>query len=151
MHLPINISDLIAAIAMLADTIGEGFAALAMGFAALPTGLGFILAGLLVFGLNSVAVLSFQVESLTVVSRIAARDWRKMCLITLLAGLLGALMGFCGAFGAIARFIEGPILSGMMVCVGIILCFVAVDMFRENRVVGGTSIALSLVTYLAPC
>jgi AGZA family xanthine/uracil permease-like MFS transporter len=148
MHLPINFSDLIAAVAMLADTFGEGLVALSMGFAALPTGLGYLLGALLVFGLGSVAVISFQVESLTVVSRIAARDWHKMCYITLLAGIIGAILGIYGAFGAIASFIEGPIISGMMVGVGIILSFVAVDLFRENRLIGGVSIALALIAYL---
>jgi hypothetical protein len=45
---------------------------------------------LLVF--RSVVPVSFEVESLTVVSRLAEKDWKRMAQIFLVAGILGALI-----------------------------------------------------------
>ena len=139
--------DFLAAFVTLFDAIGEGLVALALGFASAPTGIGFLVGAILVVALKSVVPVSFEVESLTVVSRLADRDWKTMAYIILLAGLTGALLGGLGIFGRIVSFIEGPILSGMMTGVGVILTFVAIDSCRKNKIIGGVSVVVALLVF----
>jgi adenine/guanine/hypoxanthine permease len=141
--------DIFAALATLADAIGEGFVALTLGFAAKPAGLGFLIGAILALAFGSIVPVSFEVESLTIVSRLANRDWKKMAYMVLIAGILGTILGFAGVYGMIVKFIEGTILSGMLAGVGIILSFVAIELFKENKFVGGTSIVFALVTFWA--
>jgi AGZA family xanthine/uracil permease-like MFS transporter len=143
----ISIEDFIAAIATLADAIGEGFVALTLGFASVPTGIGFLVGAALVLLFRSVVPVSFEVESLTVVSRLTDRDWKKMAQVVLLAGIAGAVLGLLGAYTIIVDFIDGPILSGMMTGVGLILSFVAYETFKENKIIGGVSIVVALATF----
>jgi AGZA family xanthine/uracil permease-like MFS transporter len=141
-------ADVTAALATLADAIGEGFVALTLGFAAKPAGVGFLLGAVLLLSGFGVVPVSFEVESLTVVSRMANRDWKKMSYIIILAGLLGLVLGIAGAFNPIVDFIVGPILSGLLVGVGVILSFVAIELFREHKIVGGVAIAGAVISYL---
>ncbi|NTW05036.1 MAG: NCS2 family permease [Peptococcaceae bacterium] len=143
----LNLPDIVAALATIADVIGEGFVALTLGFAVKATGLGFLVGAVLLLALKSVVPISFEVESLTVVSRLAKRDWEKMCQIILTAGILGAILGMTGVYTNIVGFIEGPILAGMMTGVGVILSFVAFDIFKENKIIGGVSIGSALLTF----
>jgi len=145
----LTLPDMFASFATLADGIGEGFVALALGFAAKPTGIGFLVGAVLAFTLKSVVPVSFEVESLTIVSKIGKRDWKTMSYIILLAGILGAILGAVGVYGNIVAFIDGPILSGMLTGVGIILSYVAIDLYKENKIIGATSIVFALGTFFA--
>lgn len=139
--------DILAALATVADAVGEGFVALTLGFAVKATGLGFLVGAVMVLLLRSVVPVSFEVESLTIVSRLAKRDWKTMCHIILTAGILGAILGMTGIYSNLVSFIEGPILFGMMTGVGVILSFVAIDLFKEDKIVGGVSIGAALLTF----
>ena len=143
-----ELTDILAAVVTLFDAIGEGLVALALGFASAPTGVGFLVGALLVIAFKSVVPVSFEVESLTVVSRLGNKDWATMCYIVLIAGLIGALLGVVGLFGHIVSFIEGPILSGMMSGVGLILLFVAIDTCKDNKIIGLVSITVAVATFL---
>lgn len=145
----LNFADIIAAVATLADAIGEGFVALTLGFAAKPAGLGFLVGAIFAFALGSVVPVSFEVESLTVISKMGKRDWKKMAYMVLLAGIIGAILGMTGLYTHLVGFIEGPIMSGMMTGVGIILSFVAIDFYKENKIIGGVSIVFAFVTFFA--
>jgi adenine/guanine/hypoxanthine permease len=141
-------ADVTAAFATLADAIGEGFVALTLGFAAKPAGVGFLVGAVLMLSLGHVTPVSFEVESLTVVSRMANREWKTMAYIIVIAGVIGAILGIAGVYSPIVDFIVGPILSGLLVGVGIILSFVAIELFRENKIVGGVAIAGAIVSYM---
>ncbi len=143
----LDFADILASLATIADVIGEGFVALTLGFAVKATGLGFLVGALLVLLLRSVVPISFEVESLTIVSRLANREWKIMCQIVLTAGILGAILGITGIYSNIVSFIEGPILFGMMTGVGVILSFVAIDLFKEDKIVGGVSIGSAIITF----
>ncbi len=145
----LSLPDLIAVFGTLADAIGESFVALALGFAATPTGIGFLLGAVLVLIFGSVVPVSFQVESLTVVSKLGERKWEKMCQIVLTAGIIGAVLGIIGAYSHLYTFIEGPILFGMMTGAGLILSFVAIELVRENKLVGGASVLTAFVVFFA--
>jgi AGZA family xanthine/uracil permease-like MFS transporter len=140
--------DIVGALVQLADGIGEGFVALTLGFAAAPAGIGFLVGGILILGLGSIVPASFEVESLTVVSRLANRDWLKMCYIVFVAGIIGFVLGLAGLYEQIVDFIDGTVLAGMLTGVGVILCLVAYDLFKSDMIIGGVSVIAAVTSYL---
>jgi AGZA family xanthine/uracil permease-like MFS transporter len=141
--------DFAGALSMLADVIGEGLVGISLGWAAKPTGIGFIVGLIFLIGFRSLAPVSFEVESLTIVSRIAKRAWHVMIYAVILAGIIGAILGALGAYSAIVEFIGPAIQYGMMTGVGIILAIVAVDLIKENRLIGIISAASAFLVYFA--
>jgi AGZA family xanthine/uracil permease-like MFS transporter len=141
--------DIAGSLSMLADVIGEGLVGISLGWAAKPTGIGFIVGLIFLLGFRSLAPVSFEVESLTIVSRIAKRNWHIMIYAVILAGIIGAILGAVGAYSAIVEFIGPAIQYGMMTGVGIILAIVAVDLIKENRLIGIISTASAFLVYFA--
>jgi adenine/guanine/hypoxanthine permease len=142
-------NDIVAAISTLADVIGEGLIGVSLGWAARPTGIGFIIGFVFLIGFRSVAPVSFEVESLTIVSRIAKRQWHIMIYAVMLAGIIGAILGGIGAYSTIVKFIGPAVQFGMLTGVGIILSIVAIDLIKENRVIGIVSAGSAFIIYLA--
>lgn len=141
--------DVAGALSMLADVIGEGLVGISLGWAAKPTGIGFIVGLVFLLGFRSLAPVSFEVESLTIVSRIAKRSWHVMIYAVILAGIIGAILGALGAYSTIVEFIGPAIQYGMMTGVGIVLAIVAVDLIKENRLIGIISAASAFLVYFA--
>lgn len=141
------LSDVISILASISDAVGEALVGVTLGFAMGPTGVGFILGAILILITQSYVTASFEVESLTIVSKISERNWEKMCYIIFTAGLIGAVGACLGVFGALRTFIEGPILYGMMSGVGVLLCFVAFDTYKENKVIGTVSLVVAIIVY----
>lgn len=141
--------DLLASLGMLADVIGEGLVAITLGWAVKPAGIGFLVGMVLLIAFRTVAPVSFEVESLTIVSRIAKRKWHVMIYAVILAGIVGAIMGALGFISAIVEFIGPAIQYGMMTGVGIILAIVAVDLIKENRVIGIVSAGVAFIVFFA--
>ena len=141
--------DIAGALSMLADVIGEGLVGISLGWAAKPTGIGFIVGLVFLLGFRSLAPVSFEVESLTIVSRIAKRQWHVMIYAVILAGIIGAILGAIGAYSTIVEFIGPAIQYGMMTGVGIVLAIVAVDLIKENRLIGIISAASAFIVYFA--
>jgi AGZA family xanthine/uracil permease-like MFS transporter len=141
--------DVAGALSMLADVIGEGLVGISLGWAAKPTGIGFIVGLVFLLGFRSLAPVSFEVESLTIVSRIAKRAWHVMIYAVILAGIIGAILGALGAYSTIVEFIGPAIQYGMMTGVGIVLAIVAVDLIKENRLIGIISAASAFLVYFA--
>jgi len=141
--------DVIASLSMLADVVGEGLVGISLGWAAKPTGIGFIVGLIVLIAFRSVAPVSFEVESLTIVSRIAKRNLPIMIYIVIIAGIVGAIMGALGVYGTIVEFIGPAIQFGMMSGVGIILAIVAIDLIKENRVIGIVSAATAFIVFFA--
>ncbi len=141
--------DLLGSLGMLADVIGEGLVAITLGWAVKPAGIGFLVGMGLLIAFRTVAPVSFEVESLTIVSRIAKRKWHVMIYAVILAGIVGAIMGALGFISAIVEFIGPAIQYGMMTGVGIILAIVAVDLIKENRVIGIVSAGVAFIVFFA--
>lgn len=139
------LQDILFAVFTLGDTIGEGFVALSLGFAAQATGIGFLVGAASMIVFQSVVPVSFQVEGLTVVSRRNNGDWRGMCYTAMLAGIIGAVLGFIGVYGSLVNFIGESIQGGMMVGGGLILTIVAFDILKENWKIG---LASAVAAYL---
>lgn len=141
--------DLLGSLGMLADVIGEGLVAITLGWAVKPAGIGFLVGMVLLIAFRTVAPVSFEVESLTVVSRIAKRKWHVMIYAVILAGIVGAIMGALGFISAIVEFIGPAIQYGMMTGVGIILAIVAIDLIKENRIIGIVSAGVAFIVFFA--
>jgi AGZA family xanthine/uracil permease-like MFS transporter len=141
--------DIAGSLSMLADVIGEGLVGISLGWAAKPTGIGFIVGLVFLLGFRSLAPVSFEVESLTIVSRIAKRAWHIMIYAVILAGIIGAILGAIGAYSTIVGFIGPAIQYGMMTGVGIVLAIVAVDLIKENKTIGIISAASAFLVYFA--
>jgi len=141
--------DLLGSLGMLADVIGEGLVAITLGWAVKPAGIGFLVGMVLLIAFRTVAPVSFEVESLTIVSRIAKRKWHVMIYAVILAGIVGAIMGTLGFISAIVEFIGPAIQYGMMTGVGIILAIVAIDLIKENRVIGIVSAGVAFIVFFA--
>jgi AGZA family xanthine/uracil permease-like MFS transporter len=142
------LQDILAAVFYLGDTFGEGLVALSLGFAAKATGIGFLVGAFFMVIFQSVTPVSFQVEGLTVVSRRNNGDWRGMCFTVMLAGLVGALLGAIGVFGAIVDFIGEAIQGGMMVGAGLILAIVSFEMLKENWKIGTVSAGVAYILFI---
>jgi AGZA family xanthine/uracil permease-like MFS transporter len=142
------LQDILAAVFYLGDTLGEGLVALSLGFAAKATGIGFLVGAFFMIIFQSATPVSFQVEGLTVVSRRNNGDWRSMCYTVMLAGLIGALLGAIGVYGAIVEFIGEAIQGGMMVGAGLILAIVSVEMLKENWKIGIVSAGVAYILFI---
>lgn len=149
MLFPVTPNDIVASLSMLADVIGEGLVGIGLGWAARPTGIGFIIGFVLLLGFRSVAPVSFEVESLTIVSRIAKKQWHIMIYAVMLAGIIGAILGAIGAYSNIVGFIGPAIQFGMMTGVGIILSIVAIDLIKENKIIGIVSAGSAFIIFFA--
>lgn len=145
----LTFEDITASLSMLADVIGEGLVAVGLGWAAKPTGIGFIIGLIFLLGFRTVSPVSFEIESLTIVSRIAKRAWHIMLYAVILAGIVGAILGALGAYSAIVEFIGPAIQYGMLTGVGIILAIVAIDLIKENRFIGIISASSAFLVYFA--
>jgi AGZA family xanthine/uracil permease-like MFS transporter len=142
------LQNIMAAVFYLGDTFGEGLVALSLGFAAKATGIGFLVGAFFMIIFQSVTPVSFQVEGLTVVSRRNNGDWRGMCYTVMLAGLIGALLGAMGVYGAIVNFIGEAIQGGMMVGAGLILAIVSFEMLKENWKIGIVSAGVAYILFI---
>ena len=142
-----TIEDFLASFSMLADVIGEGLVAISLGWALKPAGIGFLIGMGLLIAFRTVAPVSFEVESLTIVSKIAKRKWHVMIYAVILAGIAGVILGSLGLISAMVDFIGPSIQYGMMTGVGIILAVVALDLIKENRIIGIVSAGVAFVVF----
>lgn len=140
------IQDVLAAIGVVINGIPQGILALAFGFAAFPTGLGFAFAGIANAMTGSVAPISFQVETITVAGTMG-QHYRERLSLIFYGALLMTAIGLFGLMDTLIDFIGLDVTSGMMAGVGLILVKAAFDMAKKNRGVGIISFVTALVTY----
>ena len=113
------LQDILAAIGVVLNGIPQGLLALSMGFASVPTALGF---GVGVIGcllLGSVAPISFQAETI-VLAGTMGKNMRERLSMVFFAGVTMAALGACG------------LLTAMM---------------KENKLVGITSVVTAVLVY----
>ncbi|NPV70856.1 MAG: NCS2 family permease [Firmicutes bacterium] len=141
-----NLSDLLAAMAVVVNGLPQGLLALTYGFAAFPTALGFAVGTIGAVAFSQVAPISFQAESI-VLAGTMGRDREERLNIVILTGIVMTIVGALGLLEPTIRFIGPAILNGMMAGVGVILATAAINMIRANYVVGGLSAAAAILTY----
>jgi AGZA family xanthine/uracil permease-like MFS transporter len=141
------LKDILAALSGVLNGLPQGLLALSFGFASVPTALAFLVgaAGNSVTG--SVAVVSFQAETITVAGTLGRNVRERLSMI-----FFGAVIMFLiGAFGFLEKIIDwiGPVItSGMMAGVGIMLARVSWEMAKANKPVGISSFAAALLMYM---
>ncbi|SDM38604.1 guanine permease [Halarsenatibacter silvermanii] len=141
------IQDLLAALGVVVNGLPQGLLAMSFGFAAVPSAIAFIIGAVGVGALGLVAPISFQAETITLAGKLGDSYREKLSMVF----MSGAIMGIIGVFGlleTVIDFVGTVITSGMMAGVGIMLSLVAVNMTRENRPVGLSSIATGLLVYV---
>ncbi|HHY38198.1 MAG TPA: NCS2 family permease [Clostridia bacterium] len=141
-----NLSDLLAAVAVVLNGLPQGLLALTYGFAAFPTALGFAVGTLGALVFSQVAPISFQAESI-VLAGTMGRDRQERLNIVIFCGIVMAIIGGIGLLEPTIDFIGPAILNGMMAGVGVILATVAINMIKQDYIVGGVSSAAALLTY----
>ena len=140
------LQDILAAIGVVLNGIPQGLLALSMGFASVPTALGF---GVGVIGcllLGSVAPISFQAETI-VLAGTMGKNMRERLSMVFFAGVTMAALGACGMLTAIVNFAGETVLNAMMAGVGLVLTKLALGMMKENKLVGITSVVTAVLVY----
>lgn len=140
------LQDILAAIGVVLNGIPQGLLALSMGFASVPTALGF---GVGVIGcllLGSVAPISFQAETI-VLAGTMGKNMRERLSMVFFAGVTMAALGACGLLTAIVNFAGETVLNAMMAGVGLVLTKLALGMMKENKLVGITSVVTAVLLY----
>lgn len=140
------LQDILAAIGVVLNGIPQGLLALSMGFASVPTALGF---GVGVIGcllLGSVAPISFQAETI-VLAGTMGKNMRERLSMVFFAGVTMAALGACGLLTAIVNFAGETVLNAMMAGVGLVLTKLALSMMKENKLVGITSVVTAVLVY----
>ncbi|WP_040977828.1 guanine permease [Oceanobacillus jeddahense] len=142
------LKDILAALSGVLNGLPQGLLAIAFGFASVPTAFAFIVGAVGNAFTGTVAVISFQAESITVAGTLGKNMKERLSML-----FFGAcLMVIIGAFGLLERIVEwiGPVVTtGMMAGVGLMLTKVAWDMAKKDKLAGIISFAAALVTYIA--
>lgn len=141
-----SFQDVLAALAVVLNGLPQGLLALTFGFAAFPTALAFVAgtAGVILF--QQVAPISFQAESIVLAGTLG-KDRSERLNIVFYTGIIMVLVGFVGVLEPTIAFIGPSILNGMMAGVGIILARVSIDMIKDNKIVGASSLLIAVLTY----
>ena len=138
--------DIVAALSVVLNGLPQGLLALSLGFASVPTALAFLVGAAGNAMTGSVAVVSYQAETIAVAGAMG-KSMRDRISMVFLGGAIMTVIGLFGFLEKIVEFIGPVITNGMMAGVGIMLAKVSWDMARDNMPVGVTSMASGLLTY----
>ncbi|WP_400164389.1 NCS2 family permease [Brevibacillus sp. TJ4] len=138
--------DIVAALSVVLNGLPQGLLALSLGFASVPTALAFLVGAAGNAMTGSVAVVSYQAETIAVAGAMG-KTMRDRLSMVFLGGAIMAVIGLFGFLEKIVEFIGPVITNGMMAGVGIMLAKVSWDMAKDNMPVGLTSMVTGLLTY----
>ncbi|GAA4714380.1 solute carrier family 23 protein [Brevibacillus fulvus] len=138
--------DWVAAFGVVLNGLPQGLLALSLGFASVPTALAFLIGAVGNALTGSVAVVSYQAETIALAGTMG-KNFRDRLSMIFVGGVIMTIIGLFGLLERIVDFIGPVITSGMMAGVGIMLTRVSWDMVRSNLSVGLVSVASALFTY----
>jgi adenine/guanine/hypoxanthine permease len=140
------ITDVLTALAVVLNGIPQGLLALTYNFAAFPTAIAFIIGmgGSLAF--NSVATISFQAETITLAGTMGSNIKERLSLIFWGAVFL-LIPSIFGLNEAIISWIGPVIVFSMMAGVGIMLGYVAIDLWQSEKITGTASLITALIIW----
>ncbi|MEZ2718705.1 NCS2 family permease [Niallia circulans] len=141
------LKDILAALSVVLNGLPQGLLALSFGFASVPTALAFLVGAAGNSLTSNVAVISFQAETITVAGTMGKNMRERLSSIFFGAFLL-VIIGVFGLMEQIVAWIGPVITNGMMAGVGFMLAKVAWDMAKNDRLIGVTSFASALLTYI---
>lgn len=141
------LTDIMAVIGVVLNGLPQGLLALTFGFASIPTAMAFFVGAVGNTVTQSVAPISFQAETITYAGT-AGKNRSECCTMVFFGAVIMTIIGCCGMLTKIVDFIGADIANGMMAGVGIMLAATAIDMVKKEKVAGGVSLAVALVTYV---
>lgn len=142
-----SINDILAALGVLFDSLPQGLLAMAYGFAALPTAIGFGIGALLCLLFQLPTPVSFQAET-TILAGGLGSSTRERISIIIFAGVAMMILGITGTLSGIIAFIGKDILNGMLAGVGIILVKASLDLLKSNLAAGATSFVIAVLVFM---
>jgi AGZA family xanthine/uracil permease-like MFS transporter len=142
------LSDLLAALAVVANGIPQGLLALSFGFAGSPTAIAFVIGALGSIGFASVATISFQAETITLAGTMG-KNVKERLSIVFWGALFLLIPSLFGLNKAIIDFVGPIIVNSMMAGVGIMLTFVSIRLFYSEKLSGGASMISGLIVWFA--
>lgn len=141
-----DISDILAALGVILNGLPQGLLAMSLGFASIPTSLGFFIGAICCFAFNSLAPISFQAETI-VMAHTLGKNIRETLSMIFFGGLIMLVVGILGLQQAAVN-LSGPIIiNAMMAGVGIVLGRLALNMIKEARIVALSSILSAAIIY----
>lgn len=141
-----TLNDIFAAIGVVINGIPQALLAMAYGFLAFPTGLGFLLGAVACFVLQSAIPISMQAETI-VLAGTMGRNLRERVSMIFFAGAIMAICGITGLLSFVVNLAGERAINGMMAGVGIILARIAFMGFREKPRITGVSSLTAILTY----
>lgn len=141
------LADLMAAIGVVLNGIPQGIMAMTLGFAIFPTSFSFVFGALVNGAVGSVAPISFQAESLGFLSRLG-QTHRERSSIIFGGSIIMLVIGLTGTLTSIVHVLGNGIIAGMMAGVGLMLSKISLTMVKNERIAGGTSVGVAVLTYL---
>ena len=104
---------------------------MSLGFASVPTALGFLVGAAGCAALGSVAPISFQAETV-VMAGTMGKNMRERLSMVLFAGVTMAVLGACGLLTVITNFAGDVVLHAMMAGVGLVLTRLSLGMLKKK-------------------
>ncbi|MGN8845481.1 NCS2 family permease [Niallia sp. HCP3S3_B10] len=141
------LKDILAALSVVLNGLPQGLLALSFGFASVPTALAFFVGAVGNSLTSNVAVISFQAETIAVAGTMG-KNMRERLSSIFFGALLLVIISIFGLMEQIVAWIGPVITNGMMAGVGFMLAKVAWDMAKNDRIIGITSFASALLTYI---
>lgn len=139
-------TDIFTALAVVVNGIPQGLLALSFGFAAFPTSVAFLIGAAGSVAFNSVATISFQAETITLAGKMG-RDIRERLSLVFWGALFLLVPSVLGLNEKIVSFIGPTVVNSMMAGVGIMLAYVAIDLFNSERISGSVSMITGLAVW----
>jgi AGZA family xanthine/uracil permease-like MFS transporter len=136
----------LAALAVVVNGIPQGLIALSFGFAAFPTSVAFLVGAVGSFAFNSVATISFQAETITLAGKMG-KDIRERLSLVFWGGLFLLIPSIFGLNELIVKWIGAAVVDSMMAGVGIMLAYVAIDLFNSEKISGGASLVTGIAVW----
>lgn len=140
------ITDLLAALAVVINGIPQGLLALGCGFAGVPTALAFVIGIIGSLYYQSVATISFQAETIALAGTMG-KNVKERCSCIFWGGFFLLIPSYLGLNEKIVTFIGPVITNSMMAGVGIMLAYIATDLFRTEKYSGTVSMITALVVW----
>ncbi|MCK9340224.1 MAG: NCS2 family permease [Synergistaceae bacterium] len=137
-------TDLLTSFAVVINGIPQGLLALSFGFAAFPTSIAFFIGAAGSVAFNSVATISFQAETITLAGKMG-RNIKERLSIVFWGALFLLVPSVLGLNETIVAYIGPTIVNSMMAGVGIMLAYVAMELFSSEKISG----TISMITGIA--
>jgi len=141
------VESVLAALGVVLNGVPQGLLALGFGFSAFPSALAFIVGALGAAFYGSVAPISFQAETITVAGKMSAKR-NEMLTAVFYGGAGFAIIGLLGYLETLVELVGPNIINAMMAGVGVMLALVAIDLGKNEKVIGGVSIVSALLLWV---